>query len=274
MTHPPEDDPPLPEIDFTRPHPARIYDYGLGGKNHFAADRAMAEQVLSVVPTARTVVRENRRFLGRVVRFLAGEVGIRQFLDIGSGLPATENVHEVAQRAEPSSRVVYVDNDPLVLVHSRALLTSSPEGRASYIKADLRDPKRIISDLMTREVLDFSQPIALMLIAVLPYLRDEDGPEEIIATLLDALAPGSCLAATHITAEHDHEGWAGVARAYRGASITGQFRESDEFARIAFTGLDLVPPGVVLVSDWRPDDQPPRPSAAEVSSYGGVARKP
>jgi S-adenosyl methyltransferase len=268
------DETPLPEIDTTRPHAARIYDYGLGGKNHFAVDREVAEKVLAGMPTARTVARENRKFLGRAVRFLAGEAGVRQFLDIGSGLPTTENVHEVAQRAAPSSRVVYVDNDPLVLVHARALLTSSPAGRTGYIRADLRDPQAILSDPVTRDVLDFSQPVALVLVSILPFLRDEDRPAEILATLLGALPPGSYLAATHTTAEHDPEGWANTVRAYTAASIQGQLRDSDEFARLAFTGLDLVPPGVVLVSEWRPDDDGPRPAPAEVSCYGGVARKP
>jgi S-adenosyl methyltransferase len=268
------DEAPLPEIDTTRPHAARIYDYGLGGKNHFAVDREVAEKVLAGMPTARTVARENRKFLGRAVRFLAGEAGVRQFLDIGSGLPTTENVHEVAQRAAPSSRVVYVDNDPLVLVHARALLTSSPAGRTGYIHADLRDPQAILSDPVTRDVLDFSQPVALVLVSILPFLRDEDHPAEILATLLGALPPGSYLAATHTTAEHDPEGWASTARAYTAASIQGQLRDSDEFARLAFTGLDLVPPGVVLVSEWRPDDDGPRPAPAEVSCYGGVGRKP
>jgi S-adenosyl methyltransferase len=270
----PEDEPALPEIDVTKPHAARIYDYGIGGKNHFAADRAVAEQVLAVMPTVRTVARENRKFLGRAVRFLAGEAGIRQFLDIGSGLPTTENVHEVAQRVAPSSRVVYVDSDPLVLVHARALLSSAPEGRTGYIQADLRDPERILSDAVTRDVLDFSKPIALMLISVLPFLRDEDKPGDVLASLLGALPSGSYLAATHTTAEHDPEGWAGVTRAYTGASIAGQLRESDVFARLAFAGLDLVPPGVVLVPEWRPDNDAPHPSPAEVSCYGGVARKP
>ncbi len=270
----PATDGPVPEIDPTKPHSARIYDYGIGGKNHFAADRAVAEQVLAGLPTARTVARENRAFLGRAVRFLAGEAGIRQFLDIGSGLPATGNVHEVAQRVNPAARVVYVDHDPLVLVHARALLKSSPEGRTGYINADLRDPVAILDHQVTRQVLDYSEPIALMLISVLPFLTDDDKPAEILATLLDALPPGSYLAATHTTAEHDPEGWAAVGRAYQSAAISGQLRDSGEFARLAFAGLDLVPPGVVLVSSWRPGTDGPFPSPAEVSCYGGVARKP
>jgi hypothetical protein len=182
-----EDVPPAPEIDVTRPHPARMYDYGLGGKNHFAADRAVADQVLAIVPTIRTVARENRGFLGRATRYLAAEVGIGQFLDIGSGLPATGNVHEVAQDVAPQSRVVYVDNDPLVLVHARALLASSPEGRTGYIQADLRDPASILDSPETARTLDFSQPVALVLCAILHFLADADDPAAIVATLVGAL---------------------------------------------------------------------------------------
>jgi hypothetical protein len=261
-------------IDPTRPHSARIYDYGLGGENHFAVDRAVAEQVLASMPTARTVARENRQFLGRAVRFLAAEAGIRQFLDIGSGLPATDNVHEVAQRADPSCRVVYVDNDPLVLPHARALLISAPEGRAGYFTGDLRDPKAILAHEVTRDILDLSQPVALVLVSVIPFLVDDDKPREVIGTLLDALPPGSYIAASHTTAEHDPDGWDAVEKAYSAAAIQGQVRDSGDFARLAFGGLELVPPGVVLVSEWRPDGAGPRPSAAEVSCYGGVARKP
>ena len=154
------------ELDTSRPHAARMYDYLLGGKNHFAADRETAEKLLVSMPSARTGPRENRAFMGRAVRYLAEEAGIRQFLDIGTGLPTTNAVHEVAQAVAPSSRVVYADNDPLVLAHARALLTSSPEGRTAYLHADLRDPKAILNDAATRKVLDFGQPIALLLVAV------------------------------------------------------------------------------------------------------------
>ena len=270
----PATDGPVPEIDPAKPHPARIYDYGLGGKNHFAADRAVAEQVLANMPAALTVARENRKFLGRAVRYLVTEAGIRQFLDIGAGLPTTENVHEVAQRADPTARIVYVDNDPLVLVHARALLRGAPEGRTGYIHADLRDPAAILADTVTREVLDFKAPIGLILVSVLPFLTDADQPAEILATLLEALPSGSYLAATHTTAEHDPAGWAATGRAYTAARIQGQLRESGEFARMAFNGLELVPPGVVLVSEWHPDDNGPFPAPSEVSCYGGVARKP
>jgi hypothetical protein len=262
-----------PEIDTSRPHPARIYDYGLGGKNHFAVDREVAEKAWAAMPTGRTAARENRSFLGRVVRYLAAEEGIRQFLDIGTGLPTTGNVHEVAQRVAPESRIVYVDNDPLVLAHARALLTSSPEGRTAYIPADLRDPAAILGAQATREILDFSRPVALMLVAILHFIQDVDNPAEIIAALVDALPPGSFLVASHLTGEHDRANWATIERDYRAAGMSAQWRDGDEFARLAFTGLEMVPPGVVLVSEWRPNAEGPHPTPAEVSFYGGVARK-
>jgi SAM-dependent methyltransferase len=263
----------LPDVDMNRPHPARMYDYYLGGKNHFAADRAVADAALASWPAGRIGLRENRRFLGRTVRYLAAEAGIRQFLDIGSGLPTQANVHEMAQAVDPSSRVVYVDNDSMVLAHARALLASAPEGRTAYIQADLRSPLEILSAEVTRSVLDFDKPIALMLIAVLHFLHEEDKPEAVLSTLLDALPPGSYLAASHLTAEHEPAGLQAGQRLYREAGIQMQTRDADDFASLAFSGLDLMPPGVVLVSEWRPDTDAPRPTPAEVSCYGGVARK-
>jgi hypothetical protein len=265
---------PVPELDTSKPHPARMYDYYLGGKDNFAADREAVEKVQAAFPSIRTTARENRGFLGRAVRYLAGEAGIRQFLDIGTGLPSAGNVHEVAQSVAPSSRVVYADNDPLVLAHARALLTSGPEGRTAYIHADLRDPEAILSHPVTREVLDFTQPVALMLVAILQFIHDEDEPRDIITTLVGALSPGSYLVASQVTGEHDPVGTAAAVRTYRERGIPNQPRDSDEFARLAFSGLDLVPPGVVLVSEWRPEGTGPRPTPAEVSFYGGVARKP
>jgi S-adenosyl methyltransferase len=250
-----------------------MYDFYLGGKNHFAADRETAEKMMAAAPSTRTGARENRAFLGRAVRFLAAEVGVRQFLDIGTGLPTTGNVHEVAQAVAPSSRVVYADNDPLVLTHARALLTSSPEGRTAYIHADLRNPDAILSDLAVRETLDFSQPIALMLVAVLHFVPDEYEPATTIAALIDALPPGSYLVASHGTGEH-HETSDAAAQTYRSSGVPIQLRDSDTFGALAFRGLDLVSPGVVPVSEWRPDDPGPRPTPSEVNIYGGVARKP
>jgi hypothetical protein len=263
-----------PELDTSRPHTARMYDYFLNGKNHFEADRELARQVLATTPSARTAARENRAFLGRAVRFLAGEAGIRQFLDIGTGLPTSSNVHQVAQEVAPESRVVYADNDPMVLAHARALLTSSPEGRTAYVQGDLREPEAILASREVRETLDLRQPVALMLVAILHFLPDSHRPADAIAILLGALPAGSYLVASHTTAEHDPEQWAPLQRAYESGGIPGQFRDHDEFARLAFDGLDLVPPGVVLVSEWRPEDSAPRPTPAEVSVYGAVGRKP
>jgi SAM-dependent methyltransferase len=251
-----------------------MYDYYLEGKNNFAADREAADKVLVSMPTARTFARENRAFLGRAIRFLTAEAGIRQFLDIGTGLPASNSVHEIAQAIAPECRVVYADNDPLVLAHARALLTSSPEGRTSYIHADLRDPAAILADAVTKDLLDFSQPIALTLVAILHFLMDDDEPAKVIRALLDALPPGSYLVASHLSGEHDEASMSGAGQAYKSAGIRGQARDSDEFARLAFSQLELVPPGVALVSEWRPDGAGPRPAPAEVNCYGGVAKKP
>ena len=265
-------------IDVTRPHPARIYDYFLGGKDNFAADRETAERVLQTWGSVRTAVRENRAFLVRAVRYLAAEAGVSQFLDIGAGLPSTtrhgaSNVHEVAQAIVPETRVVYVDNDPIVLAHARALLTSDPRGMCSYIEADLRDPAKILDHPATRSTLDFSQPIALMLVAVLHFVPDEDEPRRLISALLDALPPGSYLVASHATDEHNPEGMAGAGRAYSDRGLRGALRNPEEFAQLAFGGLEMAEPGVVLVSDWRPEPGSLRPLASEVNTYGGVARK-
>ena len=263
-----------PQINMAKPHAARVYDFYLGGKDHFAADRETGQALMRVVPTIRAAARENRAFLGRAVRFLVAEAGIRQFLDIGTGLPSANNVHEVAQGLVPSCRVVYVDNDPIVLAHARALLTSSPEGKTAYIQADLREPGKILGDPVTRQTLDFTQPIGLMLVAVLHFVPDAEQPRRIVDTLLGALPSGSYLAATHVTAEHDPDTLAGAGRAYRERGLTGQIRTADEFAEVAFRGLEMVDPGLTLVSEWRPRGAGPRPMASEVNTYGGVARKP
>jgi hypothetical protein len=174
----------------------------------------------------------------------------------------------------PSCRIVYVDNDPLVLAHARALLTSSSEGKTAYIDADFREPERILADQTARQTLDFTKPVALMLVAILHFLPDSDDPRRLIQTMLDALPSGSYLVATHVTPEHDHEGVMGLERTYQAAGVPAQSRVVDEFADLAFRGLDLIDPGLVLVSEWRPDSPGPRPLASEVNWYGGVARKP
>ena len=261
-----------PVIDTTKAHSARVYDYYLGGKDHFAADRETAQKAMQSWGAVRTAVRENRAFLGRAVRFLASEAGIRQFLDIGTGLPSAGNVHEVAQEVAPESRVVYVDNDPIVLAHARALLNSAPQGRTAYIEADLRDPGRILASPAINETLDLSRPVALMLVAILHFLTDADDPARVVATLLGALAPGSYLVASHVTPEHDPEGVHGLERTYRQAGIPAQTRTAEEFSALAFRGLEMIDPGVVLVSEWR-RPAGPRPTAAEVNWYGGIGRK-
>ena len=262
------------KIDVSRPHAARMYDYYLGGKDNFAADRETAEKARRSWPSVRIAVRENRAFLGRAVRHLALDAGIRQFLDIGTGLPSADNVHEVAQSVAPESRVVYVDNDPIVLAHAKALLAGTPEGRTAYIEADLREPGRIIAHPTTREVLDFDRPIALMLVAILHFLTDEDDPRGIVRTLVDALPSGSYLVASHVTPEHDPAGVHGLEETYRAGGVPAQARTVADFTRLAFDGLEPVEPGVVLVSEWRPEGDGPRPTAAEVSWYGAIARKP
>jgi hypothetical protein len=240
------DEPTGLDLDTSRPHPARVYDYLLGGKNHFAADRVLAEKMLQNAPDLRTSARENRAFLGRAVGYLTREAGVRQFLDIGTGLPTGDNVHEVAQGIAPQSRVVYVDNDPMVLTHARALLTSTQEGRTAYVHADLRQPRDILDNPVTRDVLDFGKPVALIMLAVLHFLRDEEGPAQIMATLLDALPSGSYVVASHMALDHARAPVAAMGRTTKASGIQTQPRDSDEFARLAFAGLELAPPGVVV----------------------------
>jgi hypothetical protein len=264
-----------PEIDTSRPHSARMYNYFLGGKDNFAADRETADKALAAWPAMATAARENRAFLGRAVRYLTQEAGITQFLDIGSGLPGVGNVHEVAQEACPSARVVYVDYDPIVLAHGRALLQSKPEGRSVYIRADMREPETILNHPVTRATLDFTRPVALMLVSVLHFVTDEDQVRRIVGPLVDALVPGSYVAASHATAEFAPAATAEAGRAYTRGGVDVIGRDGDVFAGLVFRGLTLVPPGVVVVSEWRPEPgellPPPR---ADVSNNGAVARKP
>ena len=261
-------------IDPSVAHPARRYDYWLGGKDNFQADRDAADAVAAAWPAIRTAALENRGFLRRAVTFLAGEMGIRQFLDIGTGLPTANNVHEVAQRVAPQSRIVYVDNDPLVLVHARALLTSSPEGATAYIDADLHEPDTILNDPAVRATIDFAQPVALLLLAILHFLPDRDDPYAIVARLVEALPAGSYLVLSHSTFDPLDPQTAAKLTAI-GASSVPPFgaRTKDEVARF-FTGLEVLEPGIVSVADWRAEHEPaPRPTAAEVAWYGAVARK-
>jgi hypothetical protein len=253
-----------------------MYNYFLGGKDHFAADRAAADKAIEAFPSIRVAARENRAFIRRAVTYLASEAGVDQFLDIGSGLPTAGAVHEVAQGILPAARVVYVDNDPLVLAHARALLTSTPQGRCAYIHADLRDPRGILDDPATRETLDFTRPIALILAAVLHFIPDEDEPAQIVATLMDALPSGSYLVASHGSPEHiAEEVERSLTRAYTSGGVGVSIRDASEFGDLAFQGLELVSPGLLVISEWRPEQAAgPRPHAWEVLVNGAVARKP
>jgi len=263
------------DLQTDQPHPARVYDYLLGGKDNFAADRAAAEAGLRANPNSRIPPRENRAFLGRAVRYLAGEAGISQFLDIGTGIPTSPNVHEVAQGIEPRARIVYVDNDPIVLTQARALLTTGPEGRTAYIDADLRDVDAILGSAELQRTLDLRQPVGLLLIAVMHFIPDEDDPWALAARLLAALPSGSYLALSHLTGDFDPAAWAGVVAVYRRSGVTMQVRPKPDVERF-FAGLDLIDPGVVSLPRWRPDpsDVGSPPGDAAVSVYGGVARKP
>jgi trans-aconitate methyltransferase len=258
-------------FDTSVPHIARVYDYWLGGKDNFAADRAAAEQVIATFPDVLVSVRAQRAFLGRAVHYLVTEAGIRQFLDIGTGLPAADNTHEVAQRAAPNSRVVYVDNDPVVLAHARALLASGPEGATAYIDADLRDTGTILAE--AAKLLDFSQPVAVMLLGVLHCIPDEDDPAAIVARLIDAVAPGSYLAVAHPASDVSTDKMAQSMRDYNrhgGSPLTA--RSHAEVSRF-FGGLDLVEPGVVQLHRWRPGTGNVG-QGRELANYGGLGRKP
>jgi hypothetical protein len=275
----PQDPGPQPvDLHTDRPHPARVYDYLLGGKDNYAADRAAAHEGMKVNPNSRVPPRENRAFMRRAVGYLVREAGISQFLDIGTGIPTSPNVHEVAQQANPRARVVYVDNDPIVLSHARALLTSCPEGRTAYIDADLHDVSKILGSRDLLGTLDLSRPVALTLFAVLHFIGDEDDPYEIVRRLVAALPSGSYLAVSHLTGDFDPAAWAGVAAVFRRSGVTMQVRSLPEVERF-FDGLDLIDPGVVSLPRWRPDREvevgsASLPSDAAVSVYGGVARKP
>jgi hypothetical protein len=224
------------------------------------------------MPSTVFAARANRAFLGRAVRYLANEAGIRQFLDIGTGIPTAGNTHEVAQAASPQARVVYVDNDPIVLAHARALMASHPAGATAFIQADLHEPGKILADPALRSTLDLGKPVALMLIAILHFFADEDKPRAIVAELLDALPSGSYLAVTHSTADFSPGEVSGVAEATRQAGVRYTPRSQAEVATF-FTGLDLVDPGMVPVLAWRPDDgEPEDPNRAYI--YSAVGRKP
>ena len=260
-------DMPSPLFDTSVPHIARVYNYWLGGKDHFAADRELAERFIKADPEVIAGVRANRAFLGRAVHYLATKARLRQFLDIGTGIPTANNTHEVAQRAAPESRVVYVDNDPIVLAHARALLTSDPDGVTDYIDSDLRNTGAILAQ--AARTLDFGQPVAVILVGILQCIPDEDDPRGIVTALMDGVPAGSYLAISHPAADVHAEARAGAAVLSEGLASPVTFRTRAAIARF-FDGLDLVEPGLVSTSQWRSgagaDTRP-------LANWAGVARK-
>ncbi|MEU8383544.1 SAM-dependent methyltransferase [Streptosporangium sp. NPDC048865] len=260
----------MERIDAEVPHSARIWNYLLGGKDNFAVDREAGERVSAVFPGMVDVARHSRYMLARVVRHLAGEAGIRQFLDIGTGLPTVDNTHEVAQRVAPDSRVVYVDNDPLVLVHARALLTSTPEGATDYIESDVRDPEHILRE--AAKTLDFSRPTALMLMGIMGLIGDHDEALSIVRRLMRDLPSGSYLA-LYDGVDTDPAYVEAMRRHNSGSGVVAYTPRSPELIARYFDGLTLLEPGVVPVQRWRPDPAP-WGEVPEVACAGGVARKP
>jgi S-adenosyl methyltransferase len=240
-----------PKIDTTVPHSARIWNYWLGGKDNYAVDRQAGEQTIAVLPEIVDIARASRQFLVRVVRYLAADAGIRQFLDIGTGLPTVNNTHEVAQQVAPESRVVYVDNDPLVLAHARALLTSSPEGATQYIEADARDVGTILEG--AAGTLDFTRPVAITMLGILPFIGDDAEAKGIVTRLLAAVPPGSYLAITHSTSEVSGERVVEAVRQWNQVAITPYTLRSPEQIAAFFEGLELIEPGLVPCPRWRPD---------------------
>jgi O-methyltransferase involved in polyketide biosynthesis len=258
-----------PSFNTAIPHPARIYDYWLGGKDNYEADRKAAEQVIATQPSILATVRANRAFLRRAVQYLAGEAGIRQFLDIGTGLPTNENTHQIAQAIAPESRIVYVDNDPIVLAHARALLTTTPAGAATYLPADARDPEKILRE--AAQTLDFSQPVAVMMLGLLHYIPDTDSPHQIVSRLMEGVAPGSYLTISEATRDIDTERITESAAQFNAGRVAAQFtpRTRAQIARY-FDGMDLVDPGLVPLPHWRALANP----AHQIPAYAAVARKP
>ncbi|MEV5829052.1 SAM-dependent methyltransferase [Spirillospora sp. NPDC052242] len=259
---------PPADLRTDEPHPARVYDFYLGGKDHFAADRAFGGQVLKICPQLRPLALANRRFLARSVAVLAGEHGVRQFLDLGTGLPTSPNLHEVAQGVAPESRVVYVDNDPIVLAHARALLTSRPEGATAYIDSDVVDIDRILQE--AARTLDFGEPVAVSALALFHFLPDPK-PAELLARLRDRLVPGSFLTISHVLPALQD-----VAAAYQGTMGLGTLRDRDEITAL-FADFELLEPGLVDPFRWRPElDPAEKEPGDEIENLGacGVARKP
>ncbi|WP_232533657.1 SAM-dependent methyltransferase [Plantactinospora sp. KBS50] len=272
--------PPTSDADQTAPDrrldshtvsPARRWNYWLGGKDHFQVDRDSGDRIAAVYPPIRTAAREGRAFHGRAIRYLAGTAGIRQFLDIGAGLPAPANTHEVAQAVAPESRVLYVDNDPMVLAHARALMVGTPEGATRYLDADLREPASILESPELAETLDLREPVAILLIAVLHFIRDDQQAHRIVADLLRAVPPGSYLVATHGTSDFVDPETAVRFAALGNKGQVDVWPRTEAGVAAFFAGLELLDPGVVPVSDWRPESAD-RPGRSEVATYAAVGR--
>ncbi|GLZ08118.1 hypothetical protein Acsp03_55840 [Actinomadura sp. NBRC 104412] len=264
------------EVDLgtDRAHGARIYDYILGGKDNYEADRAAAEATLQVWPALRIHMRANRAFMHRVARYLAAEKGIRQFLDIGTGIPTSPNFHEVVQEVAPDSRVVYVDNDPIVLVHAEALMTSTPEGRTAYIEADMREPEKILSAPALLDTLDLKRPIGLTLIAMVHFIEDDDEAYRVVKRIVDTLPSGSYFAAAIATDDFAPEELARVQEVYHAHGETLKFRTHEQAVKF-FDGLELEEPGVVQIHKWHPDPvEVGTVDDRDIAMYGGIARKP
>ncbi|MET8137342.1 SAM-dependent methyltransferase [Streptomyces sp. NPDC005251] len=259
-------------IDTSKPHPARMYDWYLGGKDNYPVDEEMGRQMLTLDPRVPVMARVNRAFMHRATRWLA-QNGVRQFLDIGTGIPTEPNLHQIAQAVAPDARVVYCDNDPIVLAHAAALLRSSDAGMTEYLQADVRDPDAILDG--ARKVLDFGRPVALSLVALLHFVSDADGAHALVDRLLCELPSGSYLMITHATADFTPEESAAAIAKLKAAGVTLALRSREEFSRF-FDGLDLVEPGVAVVHEWHPELGEPVPGQDDgvIPGYGAVGRKP
>ena len=267
------------EIDTSKPHSARMYDYYLGGKDHFDVDKQAAEAVASVYPSIFVCAQQNRAFMHRATRVLAQEHGIRQWLDIGTGIPTEPNLHQVAQSVVPEAKVVYADNDPLVLKYAERLMRSTPQGRTTYIHADINEPEALLEATELSDVLDLSRPVALSMNALMHFVTDAQDPYGIVRRLLDALPSGSALALSHCTPDFDLPTWEKVTEVYVKAGTPVRFRSRPDVARF-FEGLDLLDPGVSVGHRWRPEASGPDEAGgqqhtdAEVSLWAGVGIKP
>ncbi|WP_066372906.1 SAM-dependent methyltransferase [Herbidospora mongoliensis] len=260
-----------PKIDTSIPHSARVYDYWLGGKDNFEADRRVAEAAKTASPGIVQGARDNRAFLGRAVKYIA-EQGITQFLDIGTGIPTQGNTHEVAQQVNPAARIAYVDNDPIVMTHARALLRSTRQGRTTYVEADLRDPRSIIDHPEIKGVIDFSEPLALVIVGTLMFINDKEDPLGLVRQFTEALVPGSYFAVSHVTADFFPKTIADAADAYNSDALGFTPRTKDQISQY-FTGFELAEPGLVALATWRSDEDPALLSQRIHGAYGAVGRK-